>query len=135
MDEVAQLVNNTRFGLTTSVWTQDTDFGESIGDQFDCGVLTINNHSFTGALASASWGGIGDSGHGVTNSRFALYEMTRPQTVVIDRSKQSEMWWYPYNQALLDVTSGLVELSRSRGNRLPALGQVVSGLLRRWKEK
>ena len=135
LDQVAALVNNTNFGLTTSVWTQDTDFGEAIGDQFDCGVLTVNNHSFTGALASAAWGGTGDSGHGVTNSRFALYEMTRPQTVVIDRSKQSEMWWYPYNKALLDVTSGLVELSRSRGNRLPALRQVVSGLLRRWKEE
>ena len=135
LDELPALVNGTRFGLTTSVWTQDTDFGEAMGEQFNCGVLTINNHSFTGALASAAWGGIGDSGHGVTNSRFALYEMTRPQTVVVDRSKQSEMWWYPYNQALLDVTSGLVELSRSRGNRLPALGQVVSGLLRRWKEK
>jgi hypothetical protein len=45
------------------------------------------------------------------------------------------MWWYPYNNALVDVTSGLVELSRSGGNRLPALGQVLSGLLRRWKEE
>jgi len=134
LNELPALVNGTAFGLTTSIWTQDTDFGEAIGDQFDCGVLTINNHSFTGALASAAWGGTGDSGHGVTNSRFALYEMTRPKTVVIDRSKQAEMWWYPYNQALLDVTSGLVELSRSRGNRLPALGQVLSGLMRRWKE-
>ena len=134
LNDLPDLVNGTPFGLTTSVWTQDTDFGEAMGEQFNCGVLTINNHSFTGALASAAWGGIGDSGHGVTNSRFALYEMTRPLTVVVDRSKQSEMWWYPYNHALLDVTSGLVELSRSRGNRLPALRQVVSGLLRRWKE-
>ena len=117
------------------MWTQDTDFGEAIADQFSCGVITINNHSFTGALASAAWGGTGDSGNGVTNSRFALYEMTRTRTVVIDRSKQSEMWWYPYNHALIEVTSGLVELSRSSGNRLPALGQVISGLIRRWKEE
>ena len=135
LDELPDLVNGTAFGLTTSVWTQDTDFGEAIAEQFSCGVITVNNHSFTGALASAAWGGTGDSGNGVTNSRFALYEMTRPKTVVIDRSKQSEMWWYPYNRALLDVTSGLVELSRSGGNRLPALGQVISGLTRRWKEE
>jgi len=135
LDALPDLVNGTAFGLTTSVWTQDTDYGEALGDQFECGVITINNHSFTGALASAAWGGVRDSGHGVTNSRFALYEMTRPKTVVVDRSKQAEMWWYPYNNALLDVTSGLVELSRSGGNRLPALGQVVSGLMRRWKEE
>jgi hypothetical protein len=60
--------------------------------------------------------------------------MTRPRTVVIDRSKQPEIWWFPHNQALLDVTQGLVELSRSGGNRLPALSKTLKGLMRRWKE-
>lgn len=134
VDELEQRVNATAFGLTTSVWTRDTDFGQAVAEQFDCGVVTINNHSFSGALASAAWGGTKDTGHGVTNSRFALYEMTRPRTIIVDRSKQREMWWYPYNEALGQVTQGLVELSRSGGNRLAALGQVVAGLLRRWKE-
>jgi acyl-CoA reductase-like NAD-dependent aldehyde dehydrogenase len=134
LDELPGLVNNTKFGLTTSVWTADTELGEAIAENFDCGVVTINNHSFTGALASAAWTGTKDSGSGVTNSRFALYEMTRPRTVLVDRSKNPEMWWYPYNQALLNVTQGLVELSRSGGNRLPALSQTLSGLMRRWKE-
>jgi len=131
---LAELVNDTPFGLTTSVWTKNVAYGEALSEQFDCGVVTINNHSFSGALASAAWGGTKDTGHGVTNSRFALYEMTRPRTIVVDRSKQREMWWYPYNDALAKVTLGLVELSRSGGNRLPALGQVVAGLMRRWKE-
>lgn len=132
--ELAERVNSTAFGLTTSVWTKDTDFGQGLAEQFDCGVVTINNHSFSGALASAAWGGTKDTGHGITNSRFALYEMTRPRTIIVDRSKQREMWWYPYNEALGQVTQGLVELSRSGGNRLAALGQVVAGLMRRWKE-
>ena len=134
VEDLADLVNATDFGLTTSVWTQNVDFGQSLAEQFNCGVVTINNHSFSGALASAAWGGTKDTGHGVTNSRFALYELTRPRTIIVDRSKQREMWWYPYNEALGQVTQGLVELSRSGGNRLPALGQVVAGLMRRWKE-
>jgi acyl-CoA reductase-like NAD-dependent aldehyde dehydrogenase len=134
LDDVVKQVNSTSFGLTTSVWTRNTDFGEALADRFECGVVTINNHSFTGALASAAWGGTKDSGHGVTNSRFALYEMTRPRTILIDRSGQREMWWYPYNNALLKVTGGLVDLSRNRKNRLAALGQLLSGLLSRWKE-
>jgi acyl-CoA reductase-like NAD-dependent aldehyde dehydrogenase len=134
LDAIADQVNNTDFGLTTSVWTADTALGEALAEQFDCGVVTINNHSFSGALASAAWTGTKDSGHGVTNSRFALYEMTRARTIIVDRSKQREMWWYPYNNALEQVTQGLVELSRFGGNRLPALGQVVAGLMRRWKE-
>lgn len=134
LEDLPDLVNGTRFGLTTSVWTSDTEFGQAIAENFDCGVITINNHSFTGALAGAAWGGTKDTGNGVTNSRFALYEMTRPRTVLVDRSKQPEMWWFPYNSALLQVTRGLVELSRSGGNRLPALFMTLKGLLRRWKE-
>ena len=134
LEDLPDLVNRTAYGLTTSIWTSDVELGEALSEQFDCGVVTINNHSFSGALASAAWGGTKDTGHGVTNSRFALYEMTRPRTIIADRSRQREMWWYPYNDALLKVTQGLVEVSRSGGNRLPALGQVVAGLVRRWKE-
>jgi len=134
LDELPELVNGTPFGLTTSIWTADSDLGEAIAENFNCGVITINNHSFTGALPGAAWSGTKDTGSGVTNSRFALYEMTRPRTVVVDRSKQPELWWFPHNQALLDVTQGLVELSRSGGNRLPALSRTLKGLMRRWKE-
>lgn len=132
--DLPDLVNGTAFGLTTSVWTSDLEMGEAIAENFDCGVVTVNNHSFTGALPSAAWGGTKNTGHGITNSRFALYEMTRPKTVVVDGSKQPEMWWFPHNSALMDVTRGLVELSRSGGNRLPAMSQTLKGLLRRWKE-
>lgn len=134
LDELTDLVNGTAFGLTASIWTADSDLGEAIAENFNCGVVTVNNHSFTGALPGAAWSGTKDTGGGVTNSRFALYEMTRPRTVVIDRSKQPEIWWFPHNQALLDVTQGLVELSRSGGNRLPALSKTLKGLMRRWKE-
>ena len=46
VEELADLVNGTPFGLTTSVWTQNVAFGEALAEQFDCGVITINNHSF-----------------------------------------------------------------------------------------
>jgi acyl-CoA reductase-like NAD-dependent aldehyde dehydrogenase len=126
--------NGTRFGLTTSIWTADLDLGESIAERFECGVVTINNHSFTGALPSAAWTGLKDSGSGVTNSRFSLYEMTRPKTILVDASRKPEMWWYPYNQALLDVTQGVIGLARKGSPKLRALSTVVSGLRNRFKE-
>ena len=132
-DAIAR-INATRFGLTTSIWTGDLELGESLADRFHCGVVTINNHSFTGALASAAWGGVKDSGPGITNSRFSLYEMTRPKTVVVDASKRPEMWWYPYNGALLDVTQGVVGLARKGEPKLRALSSVIRGLRNRFKE-
>ncbi len=135
LDSALVRVNGTAFGLTTSIWTADVEFGESLADNLDCGVVTVNNHSFTGALASAAWGGTKDSGHGVTNSRFSLYEMTRPRTILIDGSKATEMWWYPYNQALQQVTQGVVGLASTGSPKLRALIQVLSGLKNRWKEE
>lgn len=134
LGEAIDRVNNTDFGLTTSIWTKDLELGESLADNLDCGVVTVNNHSFTGALASAAWGGVKDSGHGVTNSRFALYEMTRPRTILIDRSKAPEMWWYPYNSALQDVTRGVITLAGTGSPKLGALLKVLTGLKNRWKE-
>ncbi len=134
IEDAITKANATRYGLTTSLWTRDLDYGESLAERFDCGVVTINNHSFTGALASAAWGGIKDSGNGVTNSRFSLYEMTRPKTVVVDASKRPEMWWYPYNEALLQVTRGVVGLARTGQPKLRALSSVISGLRNRFKE-
>jgi acyl-CoA reductase-like NAD-dependent aldehyde dehydrogenase len=135
LNAVLDRVNSTAFGLTTSVWTADLELGESLADNLECGVVTVNNHSFTGALASAAWGGVKDSGHGVTNSRFSLYEMTRPRTILIDRSKAPEMWWYPYNKALQQVTQGVVGLASKGTPKLGALMQVLSGLKNRWKEE
>ena len=77
---------------------------------------------------------MGASGDGVTNSRFALYDMVRPRTVVTDRNSGArEMWWYPYNDALVSAASGLVELSRPGGSKLQGIRGALSGLLNRWK--
>lgn len=134
LDAVIDEVNGTAYGLTTSVWTRDARAGEALAARFDCGVVTVNNHAFTGALPSASWGGTKNTGHGVTNSRFSLYEMVRPRTVVVDtQSGDKEMWWYPYNDALVSAASGLTELTRPGGSKLQGIRGALTGLLNRWK--
>ncbi len=135
LDAVVDRIDATPFGLTTSVWTQDLDLGEAIGCGIDCGVVTVNNHGFTGALPSAAWGGTGDTGHGTTSSRHGLAHLVRPRTVVIDAARQPhELWWFPYNTALTGAVSGLVELTRRGGSRLPGARAALTGLFARWKD-
>jgi acyl-CoA reductase-like NAD-dependent aldehyde dehydrogenase len=134
LDRVIDRVNGTPFGLTTSLWTRDIVRGERLARRLSCGVVTLNNHAFTGALPGAAWTGVGDSGGGVTNSRHSLYEMVRPRTVVTDtQSGDRELWWFPYNDALVQAASGLVEFSRPGGRRLQGIRTALSGLLHRWK--
>lgn len=135
LDEALRLADDSPYALSASVWTRDLDLGETIGLGLRAGVITVNNHAFTGALPQGSWGGPGDTGGGVTNSRFALFHMVRPRTIVVDAlSQPHEMWWFPYNEALERLSRGLIELQRKGGAKLPGLRDALSGFTARWKD-
>ncbi|MCB9779509.1 MAG: aldehyde dehydrogenase family protein [Alphaproteobacteria bacterium] len=135
LQDALRRVDGTPYGLTTSIWTRDLELGETLGTQLHCGVVTVNNHAFTGALPMGTWGGPKETGHGVTNSRFALYHLTRPRTVLVDAlAMPHEMWWFPYNDALDRVGKGLIELQRKGGSKLPGARAALSGFINRWKD-
>jgi acyl-CoA reductase-like NAD-dependent aldehyde dehydrogenase len=116
-EEAVRRANASRFGLTASVWTARVRRGEELATQLRAGVVTINNHAFTGAIPAAPWSGVGDTGYGITNSPLALDALTRPRFVLIDRSRGArELWWYPYTPALRTIMLALAVLkSGSRG--------------------
>jgi acyl-CoA reductase-like NAD-dependent aldehyde dehydrogenase len=137
IDEAAEEINAVPFGLTGSVWTKSTELGEAMAGTFKTGVFTVNNHGFSGAIPSATWGGRRDSGHGVSGSEFALYELTTPRTVVVEEGPLSparEPWWFPYNEALVSTASSLVELVRPGGRRLQGARGALTGFIQRWKD-
>jgi acyl-CoA reductase-like NAD-dependent aldehyde dehydrogenase len=102
--EAIAKTNAAHFGLTTSLWTQNIKAAKEWTHLIDTGVVMINNCVFTGALTSSPWGGTKDTGHGVTNSKYGLLEMTRPHFVLVDTSKgPKEAWWYPYSDDLISL--------------------------------
>lgn len=133
-DEAIAKTNASRFGLTTSIWTKKIRRGRDVARKLRSGVVTINNHGFTAALAAAPWTGTGDSGYGVTNSPHALAELTRPRFVLEDTSgARRELWWYPYTPALRDVAFAM---ARARGGagffgRIGAFFKLLVALPRR----
>lgn len=143
VEEVASLevaierANASRYGLTASVWTGDLAEGERIARRLRAGVVTVNNHSFTGAIPSLPWAGVGESGYGITNSEHALDLLTRPRTILIDSSRaKQELWWYPYTPALGRIASALIDVRRggaSIGMKLGAVGRLLGGMSKRWK--
>jgi acyl-CoA reductase-like NAD-dependent aldehyde dehydrogenase len=61
-EEAVQLANDTRYGLSASVWTNDPKAGEEIASQLDGGVVGVNRHGVP--PAGCPWGGAKESGIG-----------------------------------------------------------------------
>ena len=77
-DEAIQLMNDSRYGLTASIWTADVRTALSIGERVETGTWFMNRCDYLDpALA---WTGIKDSGRGCTLSRLGLETFTRPKS-------------------------------------------------------
>src|SRR3989442_15477032 len=77
-EQAIKLMNDSRYGLTASIWTQDADAAVRIGDQVDTGTWFMNRCDYLDpALA---WTGVKDSGRGCTLSRLGLEAFTRPKS-------------------------------------------------------
>jgi acyl-CoA reductase-like NAD-dependent aldehyde dehydrogenase len=77
-DEAIRLINDSRYGLTSSVWTTDPDAALRIGDRIETGTWFMNRCDYLDpALA---WTGVKDSGRGCTLSRIGIETFTRPKS-------------------------------------------------------
>ena len=76
--EAIALMNDTAFGLTAAVWTEDPEAGAAIGDRVQTGTFFMNRCDYLDpALA---WVGVKDSGRGCTLSAIGYEHLTRPKS-------------------------------------------------------
>lgn len=127
-NEAVRRANDSRYGLTASIWTRRLSRGHALARRLRASVVTINNHGFTAALPAAPWTGVGDSGGGITSSPHALTSLTRVRFVLEDRHRaKRELWWYPYTPALRAVALGMAAVRGGAGlvTRLVALARLL----------
>ena len=77
-DEAIRLMNDSPFGLTASVWTEDADATRTIGGQINTGTWFMNRCDYLDP--SLAWTGVGDSGRGCTLSKIGYEQLTRPKS-------------------------------------------------------
>ena len=77
-EEAIQLMNDSEFGLTASIWCTDEEAALEIGDRIETGTWFMNRCDYLDpALA---WVGIKNSGRGCTLSSVGYEHLTRPKS-------------------------------------------------------
>ena len=133
-DEAVRLANDSVYGLTASVWTNDLARGKRIAERIEAGTVTVNDVLYTHGIAQTPWGGVKQSGFGRTHGRAGLLELVNQQHVHVNRFPfLPDAWWFNY-------TSDAGKLFRSLARRFTS-GSVVQAalvlpqLIRRWRER
>ena len=82
IDDAIRLANDTRYGLSASIFTQDIDKAIRFAREVDSGNLHINFGTAWRA-ETMPYGGLKDSGMGKEGPRYAVEEMSETKMVVI----------------------------------------------------
>lgn len=111
-EDAIRQANNSQFGLTASVWTQNRMKAHAIASRIEAGAVTINDHLMSHSLAHTPWGGFKSSGLGRTHAEFGLESMTQPRVVIDDLlpGRRRNMWWYPHDRSVYDGLKGALNL-------------------------
>jgi len=110
VDTAVERANDTRFGLTGSVWTRDTDRGRAVARRIDAGTVTVNDHLYTFMLGATPWGGVKDSGGDFSHGRWGIEAVTTakhlhvaPGETGVAAGRVRNPWWFPYEEDTADT--------------------------------
>jgi aldehyde dehydrogenase (NAD+) len=87
-EEAVQVANNTRYGLSSAIYTEDIKKGYRAMRDLEAGITYVNGPTI-GAEAHMPFGGVKDTGNGHRDGGWAAYEFfTEEKTIYVDYSGQ-----------------------------------------------
>jgi acyl-CoA reductase-like NAD-dependent aldehyde dehydrogenase len=76
--EALALMNDSRYGLTASIWTSDLERAEHLGARVETGTWFMNRCDYLDP--ELAWVGVKDSGRGCSLSTLGYAQLTRPKS-------------------------------------------------------
>ena len=111
-DEAVRLANDSKYGLSGSVFTKDPKKVMRIGQQLKTGSVVHNDASVIYGVAEAPFGGRKDSGLGQVNGRNAIRGYTHALPILIDRwGRKKENIWYPYADKTVKTLESTIKVA------------------------
>jgi acyl-CoA reductase-like NAD-dependent aldehyde dehydrogenase len=78
-EQSIELMNDTHYGLTASVWTRDADRADRFGREVQAGTIYQNRCDFLDP--ALPWTGYLDSGKGSTLSHYGFFHLTKRKSI------------------------------------------------------
>ncbi|NMC67700.1 MAG: aldehyde dehydrogenase family protein [Spirochaetales bacterium] len=111
IEQAINMANDSKLGLTSSVWTSNIKEGKKIASKIEVGVVMINDHLMSHGLAHTPWGGVKLSGIGRTHGEDGFYEMLSKKVIISDSLTfaKKQLWWHPYSKIIWDGMVGAMK--------------------------
>ncbi len=76
--QAVELMNDSPYGLTAAIWTEDVEAAQSMGREIATGTVFMNRCDYLDP--ALTWTGVKDTGRGATLSRVGYEALTRPKS-------------------------------------------------------
>lgn len=120
--EAVERANDSRYGLSASVWSADLERADRVARNLDVGNVSINNVMVTEGNPELPFGGTNASGFGRYKGQYGLRSFCNVKSVMSEDNDGSfEPNWYPYDETKHEL------LDRLLANRF---GEKLAGLPR-----
>jgi len=127
-DEAVSMANDTDFGLSASVWTNDLVRADRVTRGIVTGNVSINNVMLTEGNHHLPFGGAKQSGIGRYKGAFGYTCFANVKSVLIDKnSSKMEANWFPYTPTKYRLLSDLTRQLYSPGP-MSLLRGMITGL-------
>ena len=119
-EEAIRLANDSRYGLSATVWTGDKERGDRVARRLDVGAVNVNDVMSNGFAFDLPMGGWKHSGVGTRLGGAAgILKYCRPQasTSLLCPTLAMEPLLYPASRRRTKFALGLLRASAARGVR------------------
>ena len=119
-EEAIRLANDSRYGLSATVWTSDPARGERVARRLEAGAVNVNDAMTNGLQFALPMPGWKDSGIGSRNGGAdGLLKYCRQQgfTTLRVPTQTNEPLWYPYSRRKFRIALGLMRAAAAHGVR------------------
>jgi len=118
-DEAVRLANDSRYGLSASVFAGDVKRGEQVAERLEVGACNVNDALVNYFHLEVPMGGWKDSGIGWRHGPGGIRKYCRTESIVTPRlpTAKTEPLWYPYTPKRRKLMNRVYRAFNARGLR------------------